>query len=183
MISKNLRLLFYLIISVLCFTFVISAVFLIGGPITGSALTFVLILSFALYSLRHLIIQSYDLLSHPPEPGTQINPFQLVIFGKTLFQYPEEGQFVFMESRKTEDGTVRGSPKTPMEIPLFRRSNAGPKPRYTEEEYFHFVELWFAAEQKGIKQEDFCRLHNVGTPRTLRKYIAKYTKQKQLIPN
>jgi hypothetical protein len=166
-------------VAVSIFTAIISIILIRWGIYIGIISIFVLLLSIIVYLLLNMIAQMFDLLSNPPLPGKTINPFQIIILGKILWQFPNSGAFIFMEHQAVNNANSLEKVETGdnYEIPvnLVRRSKLGPKPRFTEEEYLSFVEKWFKESlETGIKQDDFCRKHNLGATRNFSNYIKLY---------
>lgn len=181
--NKNVYLIFLLFGADAIFTLIASLLLMKWGQIVGITAFFALLFLIMIYLLQGMIKQLYDLLLDPPMPGKTINPFQIIAFGKVLWQYPKGGSFVFVVQKEGVDGELKNGIDTPIDIPIFRKTKVGPKSFYTEEEYFRLVEEYFDAEKHGVKQEEFCRAHHIGSTRNLRKYIDLYKKKKQMIPN
>lgn len=190
MLNKNFHLIVLILIMSFVFTLVIGALFQFNSVI-GCFSTFLLIGYITIFLLKTMIEEKYRLLSSLPKNGQTVNPFQIILLGKTLWQYPAEGTYVFDKSGmtitfpvQTSDSEISISPsKKPkeilidagfeMDLQIFKMTKKGRKSDRTEEEWSLLVKEWLAVEHIE-KQEIFCRRHNIGTARTFRNYIKKY---------
>lgn len=189
---KNLRLLFMIMLMAAVFTGVIYILFKFH-LLLGSLATFLLIFAITLILLKEIIEQKYDLLSDLPKHGQPVTPFQLMVFGKVLWQYPPGGSYIFEINECIDKEEVldlsSGSQSSPqntmivsqnhgyeMKLQLFTGSRLGRKSDRTEEEWEALVEEYLS-QGNNEKQEVFCLRHHIGSPRTFRNYIRKYKKK------
>jgi hypothetical protein len=192
MAFKNLRLLFMILLMAVVFTGVIYLLFKFH-LLLGSLATFLLIFAITVFLFKEMIEQKYDLLSSLPKHGQPVTPFQLMVFGKVLWQYPPEGSYIFeieecIDKEVVLDPSSRSqsSPQNTtsvsldhgyeMELQLFAGSRLGRKSDRTEEEWEALVGEYLLLGNYE-KQEVFCLRHHIGSPRTFRNYIRKYKKK------
>ena len=100
--NKILYLAFLIAAMSAVFTGVIVFLFNIN-LLLGVIAAFLIIATITVRFLREIIEQKFDLLLRLPKQGQTVNPFQLKVFDKLFWRYPEEGSFVFNSPQETKE--------------------------------------------------------------------------------